>query len=275
MGINTRCFIISISAIFLALGIGIFIGFMFDAQAILAAEREDIVAKLEEKFQLLEEENKKNKEMIASINNENEKYKEFYELSFPKLISNRLRNIKVAIINTNNNYNCSDINSLLEIAGAEIISITTINNNIENNPESFNMKYLYTEIGSDDIQILEYIANNIINNVINGESSEAFQELIKMNVINIEGQYNEDIDCFILTGDLNHKKGIIYQILDNNIIEYLNKKDYCIIGIAQEGSKYSHTDYFKKKNIPVIDSINTIMGKASLIFTLEERLFKH
>ena len=44
-----KFYVISIVAIFVALGIGIYIGFTLDTQSFLVEQKEDIVAKLEEK----------------------------------------------------------------------------------------------------------------------------------------------------------------------------------------------------------------------------------
>ena len=43
-----KFYVISIVAIFAALGIGIYIGFTLDAQSIIVEQKEDIAAKIEE-----------------------------------------------------------------------------------------------------------------------------------------------------------------------------------------------------------------------------------
>ena len=48
--ISMRYLIVSLAAVFLALGIGIFIGFMFDGQEIFLNQQEALIDELEYKF---------------------------------------------------------------------------------------------------------------------------------------------------------------------------------------------------------------------------------
>ena len=68
---NIKYFVLTMVSVFLALAIGIYIGFMFDAQDILMSQKEDIVTQLEERFDYLEEENQTVREEIAKVTKEN------------------------------------------------------------------------------------------------------------------------------------------------------------------------------------------------------------
>ena len=55
--VSMKYLIVTIASIFLALGIGIFIGFMFDGQDIFLNHQESLINDLEYKFDELKEEN--------------------------------------------------------------------------------------------------------------------------------------------------------------------------------------------------------------------------
>jgi len=69
---NIKFYVISIAAIFAALGIGIFVGFLLDAQNLIMDQRNDIITEIEKRFDYLSEENKGLKEALESANNEKE-----------------------------------------------------------------------------------------------------------------------------------------------------------------------------------------------------------
>lgn len=230
MGINIRYFIITIISIFLALGIGIFVGFMFDAQEILTTERDGLVEALNEKFRSLELANRMQKNQISALLNENESYKDFNEYIFPQLIKNRLSGITVGFIQLNNDYSYSDIKDVISMAGGKIIPINSL------------------EASNSDFVFKNNIKNDIGDNL--SDSNEVDFYLI---AVGCKEFNNTDID-----------------LIENFLTKELAKNKPGIIAVEKNDVEFSYLDRFRNYNITTIDNIDSIIGKISLIFTLEK-----
>lgn len=230
MGINIKYFMVTIISIFLALGIGIFIGFMFDAQEILTTERDDLIEALNGKFQLLEIENKKHKDQINVLINQNESYKDFNEYIFPHLIKNRLTGITVGLIQLNNDHDYSNIIDSIIMAGGEVISINSLAN-----------------MNSD------FVFNNNID-----------EEVIDTADVLVE------FDYFLLAGGHTQITSTNLDLLENLLSEDLATRKSEIIAIEKMAVDLPYVDWFKDYNITTINNVDSIYGKISLIFTLDK-----
>lgn len=270
MVINIRYYIITISSIFLALGIGIFIGFMFDAQKIIVTQKQDIVSQLEERFNYLKGENEELKEDLVNLKRQNSYYEEFSRIIFADLLKDRLKDINVAIIETNDDYIYSNIAKVLKMAGANVESITTIKDNILTNENGF-------------IKIIENIEENnitqkepykiaiekLINSIVNGKDINTLFYLNDMDIIDIQGNYITPVDYIIIAGgaekeDLNKIKKI-----DWSIIDYCKKVNIPIIGVEKEIVKFSYIEEYKKARISTVDNVDSVIGQVSLILAME------
>ncbi len=230
MGVNTRYFIITIISIFFALGVGIFIGFMFDAQEILTVEREGLIEALNDKFHALELENRKQKDRIADLLDENKSYKDFSEYIFPQLISNRLTGITVGFLHLNNEYSYSDIEDLILMAGGKIIPI--------NSYEASNSDFVFR--------------NNIRNDIGNNT------------------HYLDEVDYYLIALDCKEFSNADFDVLESFLSNGFIKNRHEIIAVEKKNVEFTFFDRLKNHNITTINNIDTIIGKISLIFTLDK-----
>ena len=127
---SMRFYIISIVSIFVALGIGIFIGFTMDTQEFVIEQQEIINEIIESQFETLINENKELKANVNTLESENEYKDEYINLSYESIIKGKLEGLKVGIIETSEDYVTSGIGRDLEMSGAKVINVTTLNNNI-------------------------------------------------------------------------------------------------------------------------------------------------
>lgn len=148
---NMKFYVISIVSIFLALAIGIYIGFTLDAQNFLVEQKEDIASKLEEKFDYLRGENINLKKDIEDLKMQNSQYEKFNETLYPEVIKNRLSGMKVAIIETNDEYIYSGVGKVLEMSGADVVNITTIKDKFLNQ-DILNEIYLKNGVKKEELE---------------------------------------------------------------------------------------------------------------------------
>ncbi len=220
LGVNIRYFVITIISIFLALGIGISIGFMFDAQEILTNERDYLIESLNKKFEELKLENKNHKNQITALINQNKSYKDFGEYIFPQLIKSRLTGITVGLIQLDNDCIYLDIIDMITMAGGEIIVINSMkdinsdsvfNNNLEDEIDYFIIRADCKEISITSMELLE--------NFLNQDLTTYKNDIIAVKKDSVEFSYIDSFRSYNIT-TINNLDSIIGKL---NLIFTLDK----------------------------------------------------
>jgi len=267
---NIKFYVISIAAIFVALGIGIYIGFLLDAQDLIIDQRQDIVSEIEERFDYLSEENKELKKTVESINNENENYKYFIDSTYKEIIKDKLIGANVAIIETNNDYVYSGVGQALEIAGANVVNLTTIMDKFVNEELLSNL-YNEMEISLDDGNVVKDAAEKLAESIINGETNELILKLEDKGFINLVGPINEPVDFIIIAGGSIIEPQDRINLIDRTIINAAKNNSVSIIGVEKLETNYSYMEAYKNLGITTIDNVDTIIGRVSLVLAMEGR----
>lgn len=270
MAPNLKFFVLLVISIFAALGIGIYFGFTLDAQDLIVEQRENIVRELEERFDYLTNENQELKATIESILDVNKNYEYFIDSTYGEIIKNRLLGLNVVIIETNNDYMYSGTGRVLNIAGANLISLVTINDSFMDEQMLVN---LYNRLGLTlpEGDIIEHTMKLITEDIIEGNSTELISELNNEEFIQIVGLINSPADYILIAGGSLEDEEERIDKLDRTIVRVSREKDVGIAGIEKEDVSYSYIEKYKKFNISTIDNIDTTMGKVSLVLAMEGR----
>lgn len=265
---NVKYYVVTIVSIFLAIGIGIFIGFMLNAQDILSSQREDIVSQLETKFDYLKEENEKVKGESQKIKEENERLEEFNDLVYQEMISGRLEGLNIAIIETNDSYLYSEINKTLISAGGNVLSSTTLKDLLITDKEK--LKEIYkTNIGKESTEIVNDIVEELTQSIIQGEVTPLITALNDEGYIDITGAYNEELDYIIMGGGTNKEDDNRYNLIDKTIIDIAKKNDISIVGIEKQDVKHSYVDKYKESRVSSVDNVESTIGKITLVLVMD------
>lgn len=264
---SMRFYIVSIVSIFAALGIGIFIGFTIDTQDFVIDQNESITQMLESQFEVLFNENQSLKENERILELENRYKDDYIEYSYNFIIKDQLKGLNVGIIETNNDYITSGIGRDLELAGANVVNVTTINNSIINK-EQLNKLFegLNINIPKDSIEtsittITESIVNGDFNSLLNALSDEDF--------IRTAGSYDEEIDFLILCGGSFNESSKRINKVDKIVVDVGKKYNIPIIGIEKSNVNYSYISKYKDFDISTVDNIDMVTGKVAMILAMK------
>lgn len=270
MAPNLKFFVLLVISIFAALGVGIYFGFTLDAQNLIVDQREDIIREIEERFDYLSNENQELKATIESILDANKNYEYFIDSIYEETIKNKLLGLNVVIIETNNDYMYSGVGSVLNVAGANLTSLITINDKFLDEQMLIN---LYNRLGLEipEGDIVEYTVGLVTESVIEGKPNILVSELNNEEFVKIVGLINTPVDYIIIAGGSLEAENERINKLDRSIVSISRKKDIGIIGIEKLDVIYSYIGNYKKFNIPTVDNIDTTMGKVSLILAMEGR----
>ena len=265
-----KFYVISIVAIFAALGIGIYIGFTLDTQSFVAEQKEDIATKLEERFDFLTNENQQLKLSLKEIEVENDNYKYFIDSTYEEIVKGRLNGSKIAIIETNDDYMYSGIGQILETAGANVINVTTINDRIMNEEM---LKDIYNElkIPISGNKLIASSIEELTKSLVTGEETEFVKKIIEKNFVDVVGVIDQPIDYVIVAGGSIREDKERLTLIDQIIVNTVKNMDRSVVGIEKLKSNYSYMETYKSFRISTIDNVDTSIGKVSLILTMEGR----
>lgn len=267
---NMKFYVISIAAIFLALGVGIYIGFILDSQELITDQREDIITDIEESFNFLSDENEELRESLELERKSNSDYELFINSTYEDIIGNRLLGTNIAIIETNDDYIYSGVGNILEIAGADVVNITTISDKLMDE-ELLNKFYEEFNITRIDDNIVKDSTEKLFKSIAIGETTDFVIKLNENKFVEMVGLINEPIDYIIIAGGSIEEEVEKIETVDATIIQVANEMSIPIIGIETLETIYSYMSEYNKLGITTVDNIDTTIGKVAFILAIEGR----
>lgn len=270
MHINMKYYIVSIGAIFIALGIGMLVGFNLNYDQELSKQQDTIISDLDTKFENLKSKNDKLENNLDSITNSYDDSIEYINKNIDKLISNELLEKNIGVISTNeNNDYTKDIEDIISKANGSLSFDITIKNNII---DSNKIKEVSQKLGvelKDSKDLIEYI----IESLKSEDASIKLEYIEELGIIKINTLNDTYLkyDSVILAGG-SASKDIEKQFegINNILIDKLKEENKYLIGVQKSEEKFSYLDLYDKYKITTIDNIDEGVGKISLVLSIKE-----
>lgn len=275
MGINIKYYIISIAAIFISLGIGIFIGFNMNGQEIFLKQQQILVDSLEDRFVEFKKEKESLEQKIQNLSTEKEKQNIFIENVFYEVIHDKLPESNIAIIETTNHYFYEDIGETLELSGAFVPIRVKYTDKIytitKEQLEEIN-ELMGSQLEKNE-DFINFINSEITNSFVSKEINDTLKFLIDNEYIEYTFNYNNaeniNIDSIIIAGGSAKNQEYKVEQLDVNLIKNLQDHQFNVIGVERLDVEESYIPILKKLNISTVDNINNKIGKISLVYILK------
>ena len=277
MVVNIRFYVITIAAIFIALGIGIFIGFNLNGQDLFMQQQQQIVEGLEGRFSEIMVEKEFYTEQMNALVSENKRNNGFVELLGDAITSNRLHNENIAMIVTNEQYYYSDIKRIIDKAGGKIaieaiytdkllgVDIKKLND--------LNSYYGYNILNKEELYSI--VNHYIVDAIIYGETSFFLRDMIYEGFIRFDGDLQAlqgnsySIDKIIIAGGALSQDKAKMNLVDKDIIERIGVYRRRVVAVERLDVGYSYIPFYKNLGISTVDNINTSLGQISLVLLLQ------
>ena len=253
--IDLRYHIATVAALFLALGLGIFIGSTVISDGILIKEQEQLIVRLEKEFDKLRDDNRSLKASVISLQESLNAYDELGKEIFPVLAQNKLARKSVGLIITNPDFNPEEFIGVLMEAGVEKVHQVRITKDFFFNKQS-------EKIVPDIIAIIAGVFVSLGQEQTSGE-------LIGSKFVN--GSMAGPVDYLLIIGGHTINTSIDYaKLLDMPLVKEIMKLEIPIIGVQPKNVKLSYIPTYKALGIPTVEDLDTFIGKVKLIQLLEE-----
>lgn len=271
MFMDLKYHIVSLVAVFLALGIGVLIGSTMISGNAVIQRQEEIVDSLKKDFQTLSAENKSLKDNVEKQKNSISKYVSFQEKVLPIIIENKIPGKRMSIVKTNQDFDTSDIKKDIIQSGGVVVSETTIDADFMAD-FSTNMALLktmsmngFTDVAADN----EYYMVNMIASYILGGNNELYAlALEKAGSVDFNGSYDAMPDLVILVGGAKNEKSDFHASIDVNLIKSFKNKNVRVVGCENSNTAVSYMNTYIDERISTVDNIDMPAGRISLILLL-------
>ena len=270
MNINMKYYIVTIGSIFLALGIGIIVGFNLNYDQELSKQQREVLSEFEDRFDSLNQEKADLNTQIEDLTKEQEKLTSYISQNYNLLITNALtdRNTGIIITNEKNDYS-EEIENLIKGADGHLAFNIVVRDTIEDEKK---LKTLSNDIDKEIKTSQDCI--NYIMDCLNGDNAqkdlEKLQELELIEIKSLSDDY-ASYDSAILVGeneDENMQK--TFEVKEKNIISKLKSEKKYLVAVQREASNSKFLKLCSDSKISTIDNIDSEIGKISLSMLIKD-----
>lgn len=273
MIIDFRYHVVTLVAVFIALGLGILIGANLGKTVNLQFEKQ--IDHLETTYEKIRDDQKILQATLQVKENELEIANQFQKAIIPTLISNRLVGKRVAIIRTNDTIDFKYAKNLVDMlrqAGAEVTSVTSLTKIMNLSDPQFKTELVdaFDLPMKDEKDLLPEINLRILQIIASGQGTFQLQYLQGKEIAQLWGDYNRGpVDELIFLGggmtpESDHQKEIDLPLLD--AARKLN--GVMAIGVEPSVALQSYMRIYQLKCQVTVDNIETAPGEVSLVYLL-------
>ncbi|MCK9268646.1 MAG: copper transporter, partial [Alkaliphilus sp.] len=181
MGINIKYYIISIAAIFISLGIGIFVGSNMNGQELYLKQQQALVDSLENRFTEFKRDKENLEQDIQNLNIEKERLSVFVGNMFYEIVHDKLEGLNIGIIETTNYYFYDDIKDTLKLSGASVPAHVRYMDKIYNatGEQLQEINDLAETVLEKNEDLIDFINDEIINSFVSKDVNDTLRFLIE------------------------------------------------------------------------------------------------
>ena len=270
MHINMKYYIVSIGAIFIALGIGMLVGFNLNYDQEMSKQQANIISDLDKKFDNLKEKNDTLEQDLAKITEEYNKSIEFIDANFDKILVNELLDKNIGVISTNQSEDYTrDIEETIVKANGNIAFNIAIKNTIYDEKK---LEEVSTKLGleiKDANDIVTYILDSLNSTDAKVKLASLEElELIKVNDINNEYM---SYDSVVLAGGSDSKTSKDdFEKIDKFLISKLKEENKSVVGVQKSTTTNSYIELYSNEKVSTVDNIEQKSGKLAMVMLLKD-----
>lgn len=257
--------IVSLVAVFLALGIGVVMGSMTAEQGVVTEQERALITTMEKDFENLRADNADLKSQVAVD-------AKFQEAATALLVDTKLAGMNVALVVTGNveSTTLKNLQATLQLAGAQQQSVTTFSGKLGLDNKNSLDKVAAIVGGSPQGEAatrdkaLEAAAHWIAN----GLNSKGIADLAAAGFLKSTGTYDAPVQAVIIVGGSENGKNLPPDKLDEPMIKILKQHPVILIGAESATVKNSYMKNYQSLGINTIDDIDKAPGRISAVYIM-------
>ncbi|MPM41393.1 hypothetical protein SDC9_88048 [bioreactor metagenome] len=272
MNINMKYYIVTIGAIFIALGVGILVGFNLNYDQALSKQQSEVLESFNTEFDDLKEKNKNLQSEVESLNGDIETTREYIDKNIDVLTKDVLtdKNTGIILTNENNDYS-EDVEKLITNANGAVSFNIVVKDNISDEEKLAALSKDLNKTFKSSQDVINYIVSSL-GSTKGYDQLYALEDLGVIKINNIDEKKYQDYDSVVLLGELTGKEAKDnFNSKEKLILEGLKEENKYLVAISQSDSNHEVLKLYSENNISTIDNINEGMGKISLTTLLKNQ----
>ena len=272
MNINMKYYIVTICAIFIALGVGILVGFNLNYDQALSKQQSEVLESFNTEFESLKDKNKNLHSQIEDLNGELDTIKEFVDKNIDALTQDVLTDKNTGIILTSENNDYSEIvEDLIKKANGTVSFNIIVKDNINKADKLSEISMSLNKTFESSSDVINYIVE-CLNSAKNYDQLYALENLGVIKINNLDEKKYQDYDSVVLLGELTGKDAKIkFDQKEKIILNKLKENNKYLVAANQSKSENTILKLYSENNISTIDNINEGIGKVSLTNLLKNQ----
>ncbi|TCO79874.1 copper transporter [Marinisporobacter balticus] len=270
MVINLKYYLITIVAIFLAIGIGIFIGIMLDGQDLIVEQQREVVSQLESKFDEFKIKQDTLQEKIDTLNLEKEKNEKFVNTMYPELVKEKLKDLNVVILETSEHYEYSGITDAFKKAGVNSVSniITKELFILDDENDLVTLASDFGLTGNSKEELQTQLIKKFTSSLVSENGMEIIKNLKDKKMIDYGDDLTGAADYIIVAGGSIDEQKIVLNNVEVPIINFFKNNNIPVMAVEKLEVPYSNILDYKKLRISTVDNVDTMIGKISMLMVV-------
>ncbi|MCT4507167.1 MAG: copper transporter [Tepidibacter sp.] len=266
MNVNMKYFIVTLSAIFISLGIGILIGFNLNSNGAFDEQQTQIIYDLENKFNIIKQQNSNTENKLLHITKENENLNKYIENTLSYVVDKKLEGKNIGILKTTEDYFYPNVEEVINKANGNVAFNIVIKDKLLNEFEIAQFNEEFSLNLKDKNELINYICQiTYVDKNIDLLNKMGEKGIIEIKTLNLE--YN-NLDTVILEGGSLENNENKLNIVDKNIIKYFKDNNVNLLGTERRDVQNSYVPFYKESKISTIDNLDEVMGKISLVMVI-------
>lgn len=272
MNINMKYYIVTICAIFIALGVGILVGFNLNYDQALTKQQSEVLESFNTEFEDLKGKNKNLKSELDGLNKDLDKIKEYVNKNLNLLTEGVLTDINTGIIITNekNDYS-EDIQNVIGNANGNVVFNIVVKDNINDKAKLSELSKAFNITFKTSKEVIDFLTASL-NDSKGYDDLMKLQELGVIKINNLDEKAYTTYNSAVLLGELDKDKAQDnFNSKDKLLINNLKDANKYVVAVSQSDSDKTFLKLCQENNISIIDDINEGIGKVSLVTLLKNQ----
>lgn len=257
-GVSIKYFVITIASIFVALGVGILIGFSVNSEKFVQKQFQQQLSLIDKNLVGLKKENDRLLKEIDEYKTQINQLGKINDTLVNAYLKTCKSNAVVSLIVTSTDYSYNDLIDFLrknQIKLARIIKIKRTFVDFLNNKTNDFPEY----------KLPEDTINTLMLYAVFDMMDELLSKLTEKRYIEINRLSGEIADTILIAGG-NTLQNDTFNAVDRRFIEKLrNLNDLNIVGVEQSYSEINYCEKYKSMGLDTVDNVDELTGKVSLM----------
>lgn len=261
---DLRYHMVSLAAVFLSLSVGMLIGGLF-LNTTPSETQQRLIRRIQEDLARLSVESDRYQRDFERMN-------QAFEELLPRLTAQRLKGRRVAVVQTgDDNRALADTLKALRLAGAEVVSTTTITDrwlqmdDVQQQKLIAQLRQLKPNLPDDFSAVVKAVANGVALYGYN----RAVDLLRREGLVRANGDYTAPCRYVVVVGGSSAEGKQRPDEIDRPLLQQWREIGVQVVGVERRDCLHSHVPVYRQNEVPSVDCIDIALGQAILSFLFE------